>query len=966
MILTGLRDKGVLLAIYFLIFTNPLVAQVYLFEQIGLEDGLPNNRINDMLEDSRGFIWLATDGGGLIRYDGNEFKTFSQNVQNSDLLAYSLEEDGEGNIWIGIENALLKFRGKSFERINLPLNSKLKKMSVYDDGRIIVLSQKGALLEYKKQWKSLELSQTEIFDFDTYQNKIAFSSAQGLFVSSDASQQKIDSLSVKKVKFLNNEIFALSSKELRVYGKNGNLKRRVNQNFIDIFSNGKEFIALDADRNLMVGNGNYFQTIGKRNGLPELEYQGVYQDSYGVIWLFGNKGLVKLESLAVQVFDDFNSTTNNQINSVHIGKDKKVFAGYSKGIVQIDSQGASLRNAENGYPYGLTLAIENFEDATWFGTEAGLIKNQGRNFEKVALPGASFGAYVFTMKSALSKLWIGAGTELLSYSNSGFENISRSYDLPPASVYSISQGQNDNSIWCATYTQGFFRFYDGNWELLKSLHGIQLDSLRFSCFAAVSKDEIWAASLTEGLFHLSKRGFEKISLKDLGYAEIGSLELDEEGNVWAGSNKGVLKISKEKHVINLSELMGFKGRPNAVQAITLKNKKLVAATNGGIQILDLGRYLQPRKDPKIALIGIKMFLSDSNYISQYARDSLPFTYVPSDLVLPHNLNFLSFNLAGLSSFEQNKLQYRYRLKGESDNWTFADNRREAVWSNINPGSYVFEAQVKRVGEDWNENSLEYNFKILTPVWERWWFLGLAIFIVLASTVLLVKIRFQRIQKRLELENSLLDMERKALRLQMNPHFIFNALDSISSFIFKKDPEKAVRYLNNFAKLMRLTLESSMEHLHPVETEVSILKNYLELEKLRFQGKFDYSIVLDEEIDYDIGIPPMLIQPHVENAILHGLKPMQSGGQLDLRFILDDDEDLLIIEIEDNGVGRKKAKELNRKKDHRSMATQINKDRLRLLKMNKNDKISIDIIDKYDDSNNSLGTKVLIKLPAENI
>lgn len=939
---------------------------MYLFEQIGLEDGLPNNRINDMIEDSRGFIWLASDGGGLIRYDGYEFKSFSQNAQNSDLLAYSLKEDGEGNIWIGLENALLKFNGKTFERINLPSNSKLKKMSVYDDGRIIILSQKGELSQYKKEWKTLKYSNSEVFDFDVFQNKLAFSNSQGLFVSSEISSQIIDSISVKKVRFIANEVFALGKDELRIYTGDGKLKRRVAKKFQDLFSRGKEFVGLDSKRNLLVGNASYFREIGLDNGLPELEYRGVYQDSYGVIWLFGNKGLVKLESLAVQVFEDFNGTTNNQINSVHIGDDEKVYAGYSQGILSIDTLEANLRNVDNGYPFGLTLTIEEYDDAIWFGTEAGLIKKIGGNFEKVNLPGSQFGGYIFTMKSALSKLWIGSGSNLYSYSKLGFQNITKLESLPPASVYSISKASQDNSLWCATYTQGFFRLHDGQWELLKSLHGIQLDSLRFSCFAAVSKDEIWAATLNEGLFHLSKDGFEKISLKDLAYAEITSLELDENGNVWAGSNKGILKINSDKQVINLSELMGFKGRPNAVQATTLKENKLVAATSGGIQFLDLKRYLEPRKDPKIAIIGVKMFLSDSNYFSEYAKDSLAYSFVPSDLILPHNLNFLSFNLAGLSSFEQNKLQYRYRLNGESSNWTFANDRREAVYSNIKPGTYVFEAQVKRLDEDWNEDSLKYSFKILTPVWERWWFIVLAIVLVLLATILLVKTRFERKQKRLELENNLLDMERKALRLQMNPHFIFNALDSISSFIFKKDPEKAVRYLNNFAKLMRLTLESSMEHLHPVETEVSILKNYLELEKLRFQGKFDYSIDLDEEIDYDIGIPPMLIQPHVENAILHGLKPMQSGGQLDLRFILDDDEDLLIIEIEDNGVGRKKAKELNRKKDHRSMATQINKDRLKLLKMNKNDKIDIEIIDKLDEIENSLGTKVVIKLPAENI
>ena len=118
------------------------------------------------------------------------------------------------------------------------------------------------------------------------------------------------------------------------------------------------------------------------------------------------------------------------------------------------------------------------------------------------------------------------------------------------------------------------------------------------------------------------------------------------------------------------------------------------------------------------------------------------------------------------------------------------------------------------------------------------------------------------------------------------------------------------------------------------------------------------------MDYDVGIPPMLIQPHVENAILHGLKPLEHSGKLDIRFILEDD--LLIVEVEDNGIGRKRARELNKRKDHRSMATQINRDRLRLLRVSMSEKVDITIEDKLNNDGTAAGTKVVIKLPAESI
>ena len=131
-----------------------------------------------------------------------------------------------------------------------------------------------------------------------------------------------------------------------------------------------------------------------------------------------------------------------------------------------------------------------------------------------------------------------------------------------------------------------------------------------------------------------------------------------------------------------------------------------------------------------------------------------------------------------------------------------------------------------------------------------------------------------------------------------------------------------------------------------------------MEKLRFQGKLDYEIDVSDEIDYDVGIPPMLIQPHVENAILHGIKPKEGSGKVSIRFYLEDE--LLVCEVEDDGIGRTRSREIEKRRDHRSMATEINRDRLQLLKRSLGDKVGIKIIDKPMDS----GTLVRISLPAE--
>jgi LytS/YehU family sensor histidine kinase len=218
------------------------------------------------------------------------------------------------------------------------------------------------------------------------------------------------------------------------------------------------------------------------------------------------------------------------------------------------------------------------------------------------------------------------------------------------------------------------------------------------------------------------------------------------------------------------------------------------------------------------------------------------------------------------------------------------------------------------------------------------------------------------QGRINSEHRAVILEQKVLRLQMNPHFIFNALTNIVKFIQENRNNSAIQFLNKFSKLLRTTLESSREDFISLEDEIICLRSYLELQHIRFGNKFDYRITADELVDPENTIiPPMLIQPFVENAIEHGLRHKEGIGHLDVRFSRRDST--ILCEIEDDGIGRENAIKIHQdQRKHRSLATFIIRERIDGLNKKLNKKIKLAIIDKKSDSNQALGTIVRLEFP----
>ncbi len=234
-------------------------------------------------------------------------------------------------------------------------------------------------------------------------------------------------------------------------------------------------------------------------------------------------------------------------------------------------------------------------------------------------------------------------------------------------------------------------------------------------------------------------------------------------------------------------------------------------------------------------------------------------------------------------------------------------------------------------------------------------------------ILLILVVYNRMQvkRRLTLQKEVAEYEQKALHLQMNPHFVFNCLSSISSFIVQNGTDSALKYLSKFSKLMRLTLEYSKGTLIPIDKEIESLQNYLELEQLRFHNKFEFSIQSSDNVEFNMGLPPLLIQPFVENAILHGIVPKENDGKIAVHFDVQNGQ--LVCTITDDGIGISESKHLkeNSVTAHKSMALEITKKRLEIMESTTSKSAQIEIIE-LENNGMSSGTKVTLRLPIQYI
>ena len=308
--------------------------------------------------------------------------------------------------------------------------------------------------------------------------------------------------------------------------------------------------------------------------------------------------------------------------------------------------------------------------------------------------------------------------------------------------------------------------------------------------------------------------------------------------------------------------------------------------------------------------------------------------------------------------------FQTRLIGLDPDWRTPSQETSVRYTRLPPGEYTFQLRATDGYGQPGAGVTSIPIRVLTPWYRQLWFYGLVGLLATAIVLAIHFTRIRRLRQKNAAERELHELELRNLRQQINPHFISNAMNAIREYVYRRDTEAAAGYLGDFTRLMRLFLEASRNRFMPLNQEIDLLTRYVRLEQIRFPGKFNFRVEVDEELDPSMDeIPSLLLQPIVENAINHGLIQLKEPGELVLRFGLDaGDDDVLVVQVIDNGIGRTAAALRAKTRSHTSRSTQILADRQELLASSDGIRINIATADLYPDRAHT-GTVVTLRVSA---
>ncbi len=547
-------------------------------------------------------------------------------------------------------------------------------------------------------------------------------------------------------------------------------------------------------------------------------------------------------------------------------------------------------------------------------------------------------------------------------------------------VFSMKYDPGHSSVWIGTVRNGLFRYdmvldtfiqYRYNSRNPHSLGGdwvrdITFDSLGF----------IWFATDPIGLSRFdynapADSAFLNFTMENgLPSSHIGGIVTDRKGMLWMSSLNGIAELNPADLSIRIFNegdglLQTFSSGSNV---FITRDNTIMLGMQQGYYYFSPDELMTNVTPPGFVIHDIQVF--DRSIKLAYQDRAI------QPISLTHKENFITFRFSVINLTEAEKNSVKYKMEGLEDQWNFRTGIHEVKYTNIPPGDYVFRIFAANNDGVWNDQETRITVNIKPPFWQRTWFyLMLAVFgagtirswyqFRLSQSIRESKLMAEKEALRTTAEKQMAELEMTALRAQMNPHFIFNCLNSINRFIIINDNDAASSYLTKFAKLIRQVLDNSRGEKIALSAELETLQLYIEMESLRFADKFEYIIDVDPSLlAQPYAIQPMLIQPYVENAIWHGLMHRKSRGKLILRFLRFDNA--LQVEIEDNGVGREKARQIKasqlvRKQSH---GMKVTAERMSLLSKKLQVPVEARVEDLYDVDFHASGTRVILTLPLE--
>lgn len=948
----------------FLFFIQNLFGQNPYYHTINKTNGLPSNTVYDIYQDKNEMIWLATNDG-ICSYDGYEFKSYYNDEQTSKA-GSNIIEDGLGRIWY------CNFDGNIYYVEKGKLNVlDVKKPIGYHKFNII-----GNQLVYleKNQLVFLDLKtlkKINVLPFDTNAVLGIQKKKNSLFIFSDylfeihsATKIKRHIISSEIREKFNGGLFSFSNENLLIVSK-------FSKDYC-LFNNGK-FQLKKFEKSF-----NFIQNISSDN-----QYN----------WFSTTKGLVKInlnttESKTEKYFEQYNIST--------IYRDKN--QGYW--ITTLNDGVLFVPHFKNRlYPtIASPTVFEQTDDAIFYGTvNDKLIKtNNLKNLEKHQL------IYNGNSNHSVVNLTLNQFQNTLSFTSNTFKTSDKFGRILKEDIIAIKQILVIDDCfyaYAASGNCGLIKFKNGesHWntshEKFKKLTDLSMDYS--TMISSVRGKSVAYDSLNKRLFFATNLGLYQFKNEKLTEIKPNNKSLNlskiyfhNQLILGLTTNNKLIEINVNNH--QLKTIYDSKTNGNLLLKIRQINDLLYLITSNNIVAYHLKNKTMQKifninSDVEINDVLAKdnnLYLATSKGIISLDKTTFSTEKKPKFLlqnVLVNHKNVSTEKLNELN-YDENNIEIQFSVISylqspnkpiyysiNNGDWQkINNNSRSLLLNSLASGSYaiVFKTSLDDV------SPTKINFKINYPFWAKWWFISLLILLGLYGISLFYQNRIQKIQLRnqiaiekVALENSLNQSKIKAIKSQMNPHFFYNALNTLQSYILSNDKKQALNYLSKFSNLTRTILELTEKDTISIAEEVKTLSLYLDIEKARFEDDFVYEIKIAPEIDSEqTKIPSMLLQPYVENAIKHGLLHKEGLKKMSIQF--SENVEYISIIVDDNGIGRKKSGELNtiKNKNHQSFATKAIQNRIDLLNQNQIKKISIEFTDKVNPSQMAIGTTVRIEIP----
>lgn len=536
-----------------------------------------------------------------------------------------------------------------------------------------------------------------------------------------------------------------------------------------------------------------------------------------------------------------------------------------------------------------------------------------------------------------SKIWGVAGRSIYELRDGV---ITHSVPNVPDIFYTLVE-DDDGALWLGG-GQGVWKYEHGRFINYAEQYDLFRGRIRSLC---MWKGMLWAHNYNSGVVVMRSDG----SFFQLPDDIRPTLFRPENDTLWAMSRHAIHKFqfTGNDSVSHHAHVVSYAVNAN-LWSFDLTDTAFYFATSEGLLAVPRQVINAKRSSTKTFVTQVKI-----NY-----RD----TAISNAYELSHDQNNISIGFHGASYKSSTPVNYRYRMIGVDDQWQYT-TEQSLQYIRLPPGEYRFEVAVRNHDRIWAEVPTTVSFTIFPPFWETWWFRLLVAFVILSGIYALVRLQMNRAEKKRLLDRELVRLESQALRAQINPHFIFNVLNAIQGYVSRGDTASSEAYLGKFALLIRSVLENSDRGFVPLDEELETLRYYLDMERMRFNNRFDYEVVLkDMEDPGDILVPTMLIQPYLENAVVHGLSNKAKGGRIQL--LLRQDHDLLECTVTDNGIGRCSAEEQNEPREHKPLGMLITKKRLELLYRQTTHKFTVEIEDMSDMDPQRSGTRIRIVFPIQ--